>query len=138
MDFGLGADVDASGRLIEEEDASAAAKPTRNHDFLLIATGELANAGVRTSWANAEFVNVTKNGLSAGTAADHACAREGPPVGKTKILLDRHQRHERLAAAIFGDEGYSGIHRIARAGDRHGHAIHEDAARDERVGAEDA
>ena len=45
VDLDLGADVDAAGRLVEDEDARLRLEPFREHDLLLVAAGE--RAGLR-------------------------------------------------------------------------------------------
>ena len=44
VDRGLRADVDALGRLVEQQDARLAAQPLRQHDLLLVAAAEQARA----------------------------------------------------------------------------------------------
>ena len=41
VDLGLGADVDAAGRLVEDEHPGAHRQPLAEHDLLLVAAGEV-------------------------------------------------------------------------------------------------
>ena len=43
VDLGAGADVDAAGGLVEQQDAAAAQQPPGEHDLLLVAAGEGAD-----------------------------------------------------------------------------------------------
>ena len=42
MDLGLGADVDAARRLVEDEQLRIVGEPLAEHDLLLVAAGEAA------------------------------------------------------------------------------------------------
>ena len=48
VDLVLGADVDAAGRLVEDDHARLHRQPARQHDLLLVAAGERAHLGVAT------------------------------------------------------------------------------------------
>ena len=43
LNLGLGADVDAARRLVEDQELRIGAEPSRQQDLLLIAAGKLAN-----------------------------------------------------------------------------------------------
>ena len=43
VDLGLGADVDAAGRLVQDQDARLGREPFAEHHLLLVAAGELAD-----------------------------------------------------------------------------------------------
>ena len=43
LDLGLGADVDAARRLVEDQELRIGAEPAREQHLLLVAAGELAN-----------------------------------------------------------------------------------------------
>ena len=46
IDFDLGADVDADGRLVEDEELGAVIEPFADDDFLLVAAGQAGGIGV--------------------------------------------------------------------------------------------
>ena len=47
VDIGLGADIDALGRLVKDEDLRLLPKPPRDDDLLLVATRELGHRELR-------------------------------------------------------------------------------------------
>ena len=55
VELGAGADVDAAGGLVEQQDPAAAQQPAGEHGLLLVAAGEGADAGVGVVGAQGEF-----------------------------------------------------------------------------------
>jgi len=49
FDLGLGADVDAAGGFVEDDDGGLGREPAGEEDFLLVAAGEIANGDPRYS-----------------------------------------------------------------------------------------
>src|SRR5258708_32286941 len=128
MDLGLGADVDAAGRLVEEKYPGARMQPAGDDHLLLIAAGKVADAHVGALRPDAELVRVAGDLTPASPPASHATPRKGAIIGKAEILLDRHHGHQRLPAPIFGDERYACGHGVAGARNGDGPAIDQDRA----------
>src|SRR3954447_3378770 len=71
--LGLGADVDAAGRLIQDQKLWIHAEPARQQDLLLVSSGKLANGLLRRAAAGAQPRDkVDGDGLAAGFIDDPA------------------------------------------------------------------
>ena len=55
VDLGLRADIDAAGRLVEQEHARRELEPLADHDLLLIAAGEGRDLGAETRHLDGEI-----------------------------------------------------------------------------------
>ena len=55
VDLGLGADVDAAGRLVHDQDLRVGLQPLAEDDLLLVAAGELADHLLGAAGAGAEL-----------------------------------------------------------------------------------
>ena len=80
IDFGLGADVDAARRLVEDDDLGLHGQPLGEHDLLLVAARERAGAlrdvGARMSSSRPALLAPAPLGL----ARDEAAWRIGAEV----------------------------------------------------------
>ena len=54
VDVGLGADVDATSRLVEDEHRRAEVEPLGQHHLLLVSTGQVAHGRVERRCADPE------------------------------------------------------------------------------------
>ena len=59
VDLGLGADVDAARRLVEDQDRAARRQPLRQHDLLLVAAGERRRRRVEAAAPSASAARST-------------------------------------------------------------------------------
>ena len=77
VDLGLGADVDAAGRLVEQQDAAVAQQPAGQHDLLLVAAGQLGDQPLGVVGRVCE----EPRGASGGSARSAAPVEERPGAG---------------------------------------------------------
>ena len=70
VNLGLGADVDAARRFIEQKNFSVAQQPFCEHDFLLISAREVANQLLGARRANLQLIDVLARRLLFFAAVD--------------------------------------------------------------------
>ena len=70
MDFLDGADVNATRRLVEDDELRVLNQRFRDHDFLLIASGELEHSGRAVDRADGKLITPLLGEPGAGLAAD--------------------------------------------------------------------
>ncbi len=73
--LGLGGDVDAAGRLVDDQDLGLERQPAGEHDLLLIAAGQVADQLVRVGHADVEHRAVALDQGELGPLVD-----EGMPA----------------------------------------------------------
>ena len=106
VDGGLGADVDALGRLVEEQHPRPAAQPVGEHDLLLVAARQLAEdrVGARAGGRRGARSNRRPRALAGAVAARPAASvRAGrsasvlahgqPDDGRPRSAVGRHGAH---------------------------------------------
>ena len=75
VDVGLGARVDAAGRVVEHHDVRLRREPARDHDLLLVAAGERRDAVARRAVADLQQVDVLAEAPAAVALRDDAGRR---------------------------------------------------------------
>ena len=104
VDLVAGADIDAAGRLLEDEELYRVHQPARDADLLLVAAGQRAHHLLGTAGADAEEIDpalrlLGLGGLRHEQAADVAALERGDHV-----LADGEVADDALALAVGGDE----------------------------------
>ena len=99
VDLGLGADVDAAGRLVEQQDAGAGGDPAADDGLLLVAAGELADRPLDHR-AGLRFIS---------RISSLALGGEGPPAHEAEAARSGAWRRARCCC------GSSGARRCRRA-----------------------
>ena len=119
VDLGLGADVDAARRLVEQQHARARAQPLREHDLLLVAARELPRALVRARGADGQPLALLLERRALARGRQPAARRDRGEVGERRVGPHREQEHEALGLALLGHEDEPGADRVAhRRADR--------------------
>ena len=78
VDLGLGGDVDAAGRLVDDQDLGLERQPARQHHLLLVAAGEVADQLVGARHADVEASpGSARPGRSARSSTNRAEAERG-------------------------------------------------------------
>ena len=117
VDLGLGADVDAARRLVEDQHLRLHREPLAEHDLLLVAARQVHHRLVdRGGVLVRRRLHLGLGDLAArsrGRASRSArsCRRSGSEV----FCGDRHRQHEAVALAILGREVDAALDGIARA-----------------------
>ena len=144
MDLGLGADVDALRRFVEDHDARRERQPFAKHDLLLVSAAECRDrrfdgrgfdrqrcGGVLSSTGLGGTLHETKTGVGAECRQRH-------------VLAHSHCRDDAPAATILGNQTDSRADRVARRVERQrlaveqyatGHRRHDSADRFGQLGA---
>ena len=116
-DLGMGADVDAARRLVQDEHARVGDQRPRQHRLLLVAARELADRLFRVRRGDAERLDhllaqaILFGARKRPQPAALALQRDGD------VLADRKLREYALGLAVFGAKGDAARQRRARRGD---------------------
>ena len=126
VDLELGADVDAAGRLVQDQDARLARQPAGEHDLLLVAAGELAHLLLDAGRADAP------GGGSARTTSRLSAPRSRKPSRETlsgthKETLSRTLRRSSRASCLRSSGTRPMPARMASAGRAQSQPPAEDA-----------
>src|SRR5580658_8770818 len=105
MDLRLGADVNAAGRLIEDEELWTVCEPLAEHDLLLVAAGQPAGDFVDGASLDAEPLNAVPRHATLGGAVDESGAGETAKRGERKVVQDAHPPDQALRASILRHVG---------------------------------
>ena len=137
VNFGLGADVDAAGGFVDDENVALAGDPFGEGDFLLVAAAEGGDGSFERRGFDAEALGEAGGEVAFGVAADPAEAGELGERGEGGVLAAVHREDEALAFAVFGDEAEFGGERGAEGTERGGAAVERELAGGGGVEAED-
>ena len=137
VDFGFGADVDAAGGFVDDEDFWAEGEPFGEDDFLLVAAGEVAGLGFGCGGFDAEGGDLLLGGLAFGGAVDEAGDGVAEEGGEGDVFADGHFGDEAGAAAVFGDEVDAVADGVLGAGDAERVVVEQDFALEHAVDAEE-
>ena len=125
---GLGADVDALGRLVEDDDAGLGGEPLGDHHLLLVAAGELGDVLVERGGAEVEAGGVLAGEAELLGEAQEAAARGAGERRQGDVLEDRQADDRALAAAVLGHVDDAVGDRVGGAADRGEAAVDPDLA----------
>ncbi len=105
VDFALGADVDAAGRLVEDDGTRPHRQPLRQYDLLLVAAGERAHGRRDPRGADAEAAPLApRPERRLRAAADDAHPGRGAELRQRDVLADRQVEHDAAGLAVLGHE----------------------------------
>ena len=137
VDAGLGADVDAARRLVEDQDLRLRLQPLGEHDLLLVAAREEAH--LLLGAARAQLGDRRRAREIVIRPSAERRLRAGITVRTASIMLSVIDCAEReaLGLAVLGDEAEAGPDRVTRRAEAHRLAVDLDRAGADRVGAED-
>ena len=117
VDLGLGADVDAARRLVEDQHARVHGQPLAEHDLLLVAAREVhhaadASPGVLMRRRATSASATRRSGCAVQQApARVVAARSGSDVFSATVM----RQHEAVALAVLGSEEHAAVDGVARA-----------------------
>src|SRR3984957_19860460 len=114
MNLGLGADIDAARRFIEDQQFGLVGEPFAEHDLLLIAAGKLAGDLLERACLDGKARDAFILHFSFGGAIDEAAGCDFGESGESEILPHRHRSHQALRAAVLGHIGDAKRARLAR------------------------
>ena len=134
VDVVLRAHVDASGRLVQDQDLRVGGHPLGQHDLLLVAAGQVAGRHLDGRRLGAELLAVLLGRpLLTGLVHHAQPVRQFLQTGQGRVLANRLHEVQAVHLAVFGRVGHTVVD-----GGTHGReldflAFHEDPAG--RVGA---
>ena len=103
-DLGLGADIDAARRLVDDQQARVHAQPARQQHLLLVAAGKLADRLFGRGAFDAERLDVALDDLLLLGAVDNAGLLQARQDGKRQVLAHAHLGNDALDLAVLRDE----------------------------------
>ena len=138
VDLGLGADIDAGRRVLEDQHLGRDVHPARDDDLLLIAAGEAFDELVRRvrHEADAPPGAGAGRGLRRGMAPREECQAQRPQIDE-HVLADRQARRDRFGDAVGGDEAEPALHRVMDRRIVERPALDGDRAGGARLGADE-
>ena len=118
VDLGLGADVDAARRLVQDEHARVRDKAAAENDLLLIAAGQGAKLLPEARDSRVEPRNLRARLPADGGPLEHAGDGEALERRRYDIVGDRHGEKAARSAPVGGHEGHAAADGGERVGGR--------------------
>ena len=134
--LGLGADVDAAGRLVDDQQFRVGGQPLGQHDLLLVAAGQGADRVGQVTELGLQPLGPLGRLVALGAAQQQAEPGQLAGSGQGHVALDRQLHDQALLAAVLGDQRHAGGHRGARRAGLEPLAEERDGAGVVRVDAE--
>ena len=137
VDFGLGADVNAARRLVEDQDFRLRSQPARQDDLLLVAAGKLADLLFERRCAHAQRLDEAGRDPPLQAPAHEVKAADLGQDRQRRVFQHAADQHQSLALAILGRKADPLGNRVIGPADRHVPAVEGDLAACLRQLAED-
>ncbi len=134
VDLGLRADVDADGRLVEQQHARLPPERARQHHLLLVAAAERPDRRVDRRRRDREALDRLGGEALLGRRVDQQPA-ERAQVGERHVLAHAEVEQQPVALAVLGDESDAGLQRLARRARADRSALEHDAPSGDREAA---
>src|SRR5690606_23658431 len=109
VDLVLGADVDAAGRLVEDEQVGLGVQPLAQDDLLLVAAGELADDGHHGRRLDVQVLPVLLRDGDLLVAVHPAAAGELLQAGGADVPADVLDEVEAVLLPVLGGVGDAGL-----------------------------
>ena len=137
LDLGLGADVDAARRVVEDEEPRGGGQHAGQEHLLLVAARELGELLVGSRGLDAQPLDELLGDAPLVGADEQTAAGQSRQDRERDVVLDRERGDDALGLAVLGDEGDAGRDGGAGGAAPDLPALHRDRARIERLRAED-
>ena len=116
MDREFGADVDADGGPVEDEDGGLGGEPLGQDDLLLVAARQGVDGVGRVGGDDIEALHPLLLFVADGFLVDESEGLgEGFHFGDRDVFADRAREEEAFGESVFGDVGDAGCDRVAYA-----------------------
>src|SRR5450759_1917428 len=126
MDLFLGANVDPSGRLVDEEDLWILAKPTSHRDLLLVSAAQLRNRLGQAFHRHPDQLQEFGSQDPLSPAADDSSRGDFLVVWQHQILDDREIEDQTKVLPILWNERYTAVRRGRGTADLQRRAVDHD------------
>ncbi len=136
VDLGLGLDVDALGRLVQDQNPGCRRQPLGEHDLLLVAAGEGLDRLVVAAEAEPEPLERRLDQCELAPGVDQPGHDRLVDRRQGRVGEDGEIHHQALPHAVFGEVGDPVAERFARRAGCHGPALEADRAGARPVDAE--
>ena len=130
VDLVLGADVDAAGRLVEDQHVGIGEQPLRQHDLLLVAAGELADGRHHAGGLDVQVPPAALGDLDLLVGVDPATAGELVEGRRGDVAADVVDEVEAVPLAVLGGVGDAVADRLGDGARLDLLAVHEQPAAD--------
>jgi hypothetical protein len=111
MNLRLGTDVDAAGRLIDDQQRGLAGEPLRQHDLLLIPAGKHGDGVGEPAVLDLQPDRPVGGQPVLRRRADEARSAQPAQGRERHVLLHRHVHDQALLPPVLGDEADTRGHR---------------------------
>jgi hypothetical protein len=135
--LGLGADVDAAARLVQQDHLRVGGQHLADHDLLLIAAGERPDRRAAAGGLDMNIADRIVDQRLLAPARQQQTANESGDAGQRQVGADRHCLHESVALAILGRKRQTGGDPIGDAQARNVGAFEPYAAASQRHATRD-
>ena len=105
----FGADVDTTGRLVQDEDVRIGEQPFRQHHLLLVAARQVPGGLIDVGTADPHAVAVIAGDPQLLDVVDDAAGCDTVEVGKRDVLADVVGQQQAELLAVLGDIGKAGV-----------------------------
>ena len=137
FDLGFGANVDAAGGFVEDDDGGLGGEPAGEEDLLLVAAGEIANGDLGIRGFDAEGADVVVAEFILFGAREGAGGAAFGLEGEDEVFANGEVREDALVFSVFGGEGEAVADGVAGGGDARGCIRNLDLAGGMAVDAEE-
>ncbi len=128
IDLAARADIDALGRLVDQQDAGLRRDLAAEQRFLLIAAGQFVELGFARGGADAQILDDGLGALGLLGMVDDAMARDRAEKAQAEILAQRQIEEDAFGVAVVGDEADAGVAECAGPLARDRHVLDADLA----------
>ena len=113
VDLGAGADVDAAGRLVEQQHLGAVDEPAGEQDLLLVAAGQGPGHAVGVGGTQLERLDLLAAHAALAALVEQRRSGEPREGREGHVLEDRLVEQQALALALLGREADARVDRVA-------------------------
>ena len=135
--LGLGADIDAARRFVNDQHTRSERQPAGQHHLLLIAARQVAHLLVGRRHPDVETLAVAFDQIALLLAIDKAETDQLPERRDTEIFAHSEVEEQGLLFAVLRHQADAGGNRVLRAADVEIGAVQRDGAAAFRIGPED-
>lgn len=104
VDLLLGADIDAPGRIAEQQDARRIHQPFADDHLLLVSTRQRTHRHAHVRHLDRQPSHHVRNGFVLHCRRDNASAAQAIKCGEAEVVVDRHRQHQPVGLPVLGHQ----------------------------------